>query len=55
MNVFIDEKYFLVKRFFRASSLLFDILILGGGLSGTMVAIQLLRRNPRLKLVVAEK
>jgi uncharacterized NAD(P)/FAD-binding protein YdhS len=33
----------------------FDILILGGGFSGTMLAIQLLRRDPRLNVAVVDK
>ena len=33
----------------------FDILILGGGFSGTMLAIQLLRRDPQLNVAVVDK
>jgi uncharacterized NAD(P)/FAD-binding protein YdhS len=33
----------------------FDVLIIGGGFSGTMLAIQLLRRNSQLKVAVVDK
>jgi uncharacterized NAD(P)/FAD-binding protein YdhS len=33
----------------------FDILVLGGGFSGTMLAIQLLRRDPQLNIAVVDK
>src|SRR5271156_593263 len=32
----------------------FDVLILGGGFSGTMLAVQLLRKMPRLKIAVVD-
>jgi uncharacterized NAD(P)/FAD-binding protein YdhS len=37
------------------TNLQFDVLVVGGGFSGTMLAIQLSRRDPQLKIAVVDK